>query len=97
VATLVASAAGPQAIFQIRMMQTATTSSTSFVNLFFFDGSIYTLFDAFALPIATISAGAEVPPIDKFYRNLDIPAGISIMATTVNVVSVGNLIAFGAN
>lgn len=96
--TVVASAAGAQAVYQIRFMQKATTSSVSYVNLFLYDGSSYWLFDAFAVPVFAFSAGsAEAPPIDKYYRNLDIPAGWSLVATTATTASVGAVLAFGGS
>lgn len=98
VATIVASAAGPQGIYQLRFVQLATTSTVSYVNLFLYDGATYNYFDAFALPIFTMTPGsAQASPIDKFYRNLDLPAGWSLRATTSVVSAVGNVLAFGGN
>lgn len=97
-ASVVTSSASAQTIYQLRFIQTATTAATSYVNLFLYDGSAYHYFDVFAVPIYTMGAGsAQSPPIDKFYRNLDIPAGWSLLATTATTASVGNVIAFGGS
>jgi hypothetical protein len=66
---------------QIRLMQVATTASTTIVNVFLYDGSTYWLFDQFTTVATTLSTTSEPAPVDKFYANLVLKTGWSVRIT----------------
>lgn len=99
VTTVVTAGSSGTKIEQLRCNQLATTSATSIVNVFLYDGSTYHLFDFFSMATATLSTTSEVTPTDKFYQNLVLQSGWSlrITVTTAGAQSNFKVLAFGAD
>jgi hypothetical protein len=68
----------------IRIAQVATTAAAGTVNIFVLRSAVYYLLDFYAYGTATVSATANVPPVDFSYPYLELKSGDTLVA--VNTV-----------
>lgn len=82
VTTIVASQTNGCKIEEIDIQQVATTSGGGIVNIFIFDGASYWLWDQYTFTALTLSTTVEATLIQRFYPNLIIPTGSTLVVTT---------------
>lgn len=97
--TLVTGGANGSKVDEIRCMQLVTIASTCIVNLFKSDGTNRFFFDFFTFGADTIGATDEVEPQVKYYDNLTIPNGWSLIAYVTTTAADGafDLVAEGGD